>query len=71
MREVDGGSVSRGNSGGRQVEGGGREEGGEEWSKGSQIFAARQDLVGRGGDFVPGDPVGRAQKQGVQKRKVE
>ena len=68
MREVDGGSVSRGNSGGRQVEG---RERGEEWSKGSQIFAARQDLVGRGGDFVPGDPVGRAQKQGVQKRKVE
>ena len=65
MREVDGGSVSRGNSGGRQVEG--REGGGrEEWSKGSQIFAARQDLVGRSGDFVPGDPVGRAQKQGVQ-----
>ena len=67
---MEGVSVQAIQEGGRW-KGGRREEGGEEWSKGSQIFAARQDLVGRGGDFVPGDPVGRAQKQGVQKRKVE
>ena len=62
---MEGVSVEAIQEGGRGKGGRWREEeGGEEWSKGSQIFAARQDLVGRGGDFVPGDPVGRAQKQG-------